>query len=113
MVDPKIMCKKHLLGEHVELHMIVGALNKQKSMTGFVANNLLQPLAIKLRHDTLVKEMLDRGMNHKSPLAPYSISYLSVNEQMSVVNVVGATIDLIDRCPKCAARYKLLNGKVR
>lgn len=27
MVDPKIMCRKHLLGEHLELHMLAGCIN--------------------------------------------------------------------------------------
>jgi hypothetical protein len=30
MVDPRLVCSKHLLGEHVELHMFVGCLLKRK-----------------------------------------------------------------------------------
>jgi hypothetical protein len=26
MVPPKVMCRKHLLGEHVEIHMLAGSL---------------------------------------------------------------------------------------
>ncbi|MEZ0346180.1 MAG: pyrimidine dimer DNA glycosylase/endonuclease V, partial [Infirmifilum sp.] len=29
MVPPSIMCDRHLLGEHVELHMLVGALRRK------------------------------------------------------------------------------------
>ena len=36
MVDPKKMCRKHLLGEHVEIHMMVGTLLKGRSIDGFL-----------------------------------------------------------------------------
>ena len=29
MVNPKILCKNHILGEHKELHQCVGILNKK------------------------------------------------------------------------------------
>ena len=41
MVDPKIMCRKHLLGEHVEHHMFVGTINKRISIVGYLRDNLL------------------------------------------------------------------------
>lgn len=28
VVNPKILCRKHLLGEHVELHMATGHLQR-------------------------------------------------------------------------------------
>ena len=28
MIDPKLLCRKHLLGEHLEIHMFVGTINK-------------------------------------------------------------------------------------
>ena len=31
-VDPKLMCNKHLLGEHVEMHMFFGTIQKGISM---------------------------------------------------------------------------------
>ena len=33
LVPPSHMCRKHLLGEHVELHMLLGTLKKGKSIT--------------------------------------------------------------------------------
>ena len=32
MIDPTMLCTKHLLGEHVELHMFVGTINKNKKL---------------------------------------------------------------------------------
>ena len=30
MVDPRLLCRKHLLGEHVENHMFIGTLKRVK-----------------------------------------------------------------------------------
>lgn len=42
MIDPKKMCNKHLFGEHVELHMFVGIINKNKSLAGYLKNKLIE-----------------------------------------------------------------------
>ena len=68
LVDPKKMCRKHLLGEHVELHMLVGSINKNKSIQGFIDLGLIAPSMIKIRHEQLVEEMTRRGYNHQSPI---------------------------------------------
>lgn len=68
MVNPKILCNKHLAGEHVECHMFVGAINKGKSIAGHTIMNQAQPLSLIARHDELANEMLTRGFKHESPL---------------------------------------------
>ena len=68
MVNPKILCERHLLGEHCEIHMFVGAIKKQLSLNGYVENNLLECASLLERHDDLAEEMTRRGMNHASPL---------------------------------------------
>lgn len=67
-VDPSKMCNKHLLGEHVELHMLIGCIKKNKSLKGFVENKLVEIHNIIERHEDLVLEILNRGMKHKSPI---------------------------------------------
>ncbi|HEU5451124.1 MAG TPA: pyrimidine dimer DNA glycosylase/endonuclease V [Terriglobales bacterium] len=68
MVSPATMCRKHLLGEHVEIHMAVASLRLGKSVDGFVAKGLLQLEKLRSRHDELVREMETRGYRHNSPL---------------------------------------------
>ena len=41
MVPPSKMCRKHLLGEHVELHMIAACLRLGKSIRGYVETGLI------------------------------------------------------------------------
>ena len=72
MVKPQLMCRKHLLGEHVEIHMLVGSIQRGKSVAGFLAKGLLEPQSIRSRHEILVVEMLRRGYTHKSELAEYA-----------------------------------------
>ena len=67
-VDPKKLCRKHLLGEHVEMHMFAGAINKGNSIDGYIARGLVNPELIQSRHDQLDEEIKKRGYDHKSTL---------------------------------------------
>lgn len=104
LTDPKKMCLKHLLGEHVEHHMFVGALKKHKSMKGYLRNNLLEPKSLVARHAEIALEMESRGYNHKSPLEDPDLSYLTEEEKAHKINKVESQIDLVSRCPACKAR---------
>jgi hypothetical protein len=68
MVNPALMCNKHLLGEHVECHMLVGHLKRKRPITNYIRLNLLEPTNLRERHDKLALEMKNRGFMHKSPL---------------------------------------------
>jgi len=105
MVPTRFMCRKHLLGEHVEHHMLVGSINKGLSMAGFVANNLLEPRSILTRHHELVQEMERRGYNHKSPLTSVDLSGLPAEHALATVDSTASLLDLLSRCPDCNARY--------
>lgn len=73
-VDPGVMCKRHLLGEHVEMHMFVGTILKGVLLEGtrYVSGGLVEVHNIKCRHDELVVEFCRRGypsgLDHRSPI---------------------------------------------
>lgn len=67
-VNPALLCDKHLLGEHVEMHMFAGAMKKGISTRGYEEGGLVALSKIRARHDALAVEMKHRGMNHRSPL---------------------------------------------
>ena len=102
MVDPKIMCRKHLLGEHVELHMLVGHLQRARRIDGFVRNNCVQPRSINARHKALAKEMERRGYTHASPLQQPAIA--AHQHPRAKVDTVAALANLLDRCAECVER---------
>jgi hypothetical protein len=68
-VNPGKMCMKHLLGEHVEMHMFAGCLKKGISLQGYLDNQLVEIHNIKKRHDELALEMKRRGYKHDSEIS--------------------------------------------
>jgi len=119
MVDETKMCRKHLLGEHVETHMLLGTLKRKKSISGYIKNKLIQPLSIKERHDKLSKELNRRGYNHRSELdfSNDIIKYLKEEELNFKVNSENSLNELITRCPECRKNFfkgvKNDNQKIR
>ena len=68
LVDPELMCRNHLLGEHLELHILASCLNEGKGIAGFIEYGLVDPSLLFNRHELLVKEMKKRGYRHYSPI---------------------------------------------
>lgn len=67
-IDPSKLCRQHLLGEHLEMHMFLGVIRNGTSLNGYIENGLVETHLIRARHDILVKEMLSRGYTHQSPM---------------------------------------------
>lgn len=100
MVDPKKLCDRHLLGEHVETHMFVGHIKKRKSLRGYLEKGLVEIHNIYWRHKDLAKEMERRGFKHNSPLDfsyPYEEGRVNVKENVK---------ELCNRCERCRKRFK-------
>jgi hypothetical protein len=109
MVNPRQMCRKHLLGEHVELHMFMGTIKKRKNLDGYVKNNLLDFMSIPKRHSELVSEMIRRGYHHQSKLIDLEkkdIEYYNHQVVLSEVDRQESRLELARRCEKCKERYK-------
>ena len=109
MLNPAVMCNKHLLGEHVECHMFVGHLQLKRRITNYIKHNLLQPKNLRERHDQLASEMKNRKMLHRSPLAKYDLSYLSEKQRIYTVDAEKSLIELLRRCSECKERLRILN----
>jgi hypothetical protein len=70
-VEPGILCRSHLLGEHRELHGLWNILTRD--LKGYRAHPETRRWEGKLaalyrRHEALVAEMARRGYRHASPL---------------------------------------------
>lgn len=104
-IDPSKMCMRHLLGEHVEMHMFVGAINKGKSIQGYIDKGLVEVHNISNRHNELAFELLmrqtirspreDHVYYHKSPLPQfksYRAGYIDVESNLR---------ELSGRCADC------------
>lgn len=110
MIAPVFLCRKHLLGEHNELHMLAGSILRVKSLEGFVRNGLLQVGDMAARHEALAQEMLSRGYNHHSPLPEVheALQAYPPHIRHSVVDIAVSERDLRARCADCAARMDAL-----
>lgn len=68
-VNPFLLCDKHLIGEHGEIHKFIPTFAAHKGVhKRFYPVVQIQFKGYKERHDLLVDEMLRRGFNHFSPL---------------------------------------------
>ena len=104
MVYPRTMCRKHLLGEHVELHMVAAHLRRGRKIDGFVAHNCVEPRSVGRRHAALAKEMARRGWQHASPLAQPPVARWQ--RPGARVDRAAALRELLRRCPTCRAHAK-------
>jgi hypothetical protein len=72
-VPPKELCRKHLLGEHRELHGLWNILTKHGGVGGYARHPetlrwVGKSKALYLRHEALVTEFGNRGYKHHTPL---------------------------------------------
>ena len=105
MVNPKLLCDKHLLGEHGEIHKHRHNFEKHHKIDKRISPVVqIEPSSMESRHDEVAREMLRRKMNHKSPYTQPDISYLPEEQQYAKVDIDNSIKDLVDRCPECKKR---------
>lgn len=112
-VDTRIMCRQHLLGEHVEHHMFLGSIKRSRGLNGYVRDNCLAASTLVSRHKAIADEMIKRGMNHKSPFVTQAelnklLAVYDVTIRKSKVDSGAALDDLLSRCAECRKRYELI-----
>lgn len=75
-IDPRLLCKQHLLGEHSEMHEGVGLIESentdpdtvQAQLEGQARAGNIDTTWFVPRHEALAAELKKRGGNHQSPL---------------------------------------------
>ncbi|MGB9926584.1 MAG: pyrimidine dimer DNA glycosylase/endonuclease V [Candidatus Bathyarchaeales archaeon] len=106
MVDSRIMCRNHLLGEHSEIHLFVWNIDAGHSVRGYIDKGLLEIHNLYNRHEELARELRGRRYGHNSELdAKWKMAKKegSIDRQKSLR-------DLIERCTKCRERYERFAG---
>ena len=98
LVNPRCLCRKHLLGEHVELHMTIGCINKGTSIRGYIEKGLLETHKILERHEELVIEMNRRGYKHNSPCKEFECP-----PPEGFVDIEANYKELKNRCKECCS----------
>ena len=98
-VDPKLLCDKHLRGEHLEMHMFVGSIRKKIHLGGYVEKGFIDTSKLRERHDKLAQEMKARGFAHRSELPEFHL-----DKHMGSVDTYQSLQELMRRCPECRSR---------
>lgn len=110
MIDTKLMCDKHILGEHGEIHKHKHNFVKKHNMGGRLAfPSQISPREMQSRHDELVVEMIARGMNHKSDYEQPDVEYLFNDNPYSYeckIDIEHNLNDLANRCVECSKRIR-------
>jgi hypothetical protein len=83
-LEPKRLCRQHLLGEHRELHALWVILTRGKQ--GFsrhpeTARWRGKLAALYRRHEALVAEMANRGYRHATPLPEAEATVLALQDE--------------------------------
>ena len=102
MVDPEIMCRAHLLGEHAEIHMFIGTIKRGNSVKGYLEKGLLEIHNLYERHDELVREMKNRNYKHDSPIG----EKWRQTRKLGSIDKEKNLKQLINRCSRCRERYE-------
>ena len=102
MVDPRQLCKKHLLGEHYEIHKHKHNFVKKHSIDKRISPVVqIEPSSMKKRHDALAREILNRGWKHESPYEMPDLSHLPAYQRNAKVDIINSERDLRSRCSEC------------
>lgn len=103
MVNPKMLCRKHLLGEHGEMHKHLPSFRKGHKVDGrFNPVVQIQFQGYEERHMELAIEMISRGYNHLSPIVDipdFKNTYPQYWDKK--VNIEANIKELIGKCPDC------------
>ena len=101
-IEPKKMCRQHLLGEHFEIHKLIGNLKNSRTWgKSLTAKGFLEPQNALKRHNKLVCEMRKRNFNHKSPL-----KIGNVKLPKGKIDRKKSLRDLKKRCEECRRLLK-------
>ena len=98
MIDPRRMCRKHLLGEHGEIHKHRHNFVKGHRIGG--RKGQIEPVSMQKRHNELASEMLRRGYRHESPYKQPDLSGYDLTG--FVVDKEASGRELISRCSECS-----------
>lgn len=119
-IDPKLLCNKHLNGEHGEIHKFLPSFRKGVSVTGrFYPStyfNQIELCSLEKRHDELADEINRRAKirgkgGHKSPLLNIpDLEKIYPEHFNKEVDPILSEIDLCLRCPEC--RERILNERL-
>lgn len=104
LTDPNMMCKQHLLGEHLEAHIFVSKMHKLNKLDGFRKGSMFFGAEyVQYRHD-IIARYLSRfsGKEHKTPLHIGDLEIINYPLiKPAEKDFAKSNDDLYGRCQRC------------
>ena len=109
-IEPKYLCRQHLVAEHRELHGLWNILTKHKSKGGYSKHPETlrwegKQKSLYNRHEILVKEFFRRGYKHHTPLDKKFAT--GSGSQRVFINTIIEQKTILNRKP-CECRLHIL-----
>lgn len=101
MIDPRLMCDRHLLVEHRGLHTLRHSFVQRHKTSNLILSGYVDHTKLKERHDILALEILSRGLKHDSKFDMPKIAYV---KEVPCVCIEKNLRDLSSLCAECALR---------
>jgi hypothetical protein len=104
MVDPRLLCQRHLLLEHCHIHLFVSSVRKGHNIRRYLLKSLVDPSSIYKRHKELEDEIIVRGGKLDSPLSEAECIAYATWYGSTTINIGRSLADLADCCDDCCSR---------
>lgn len=110
MINPKMMCNKHLIEEHAGLHKFLSNIKFKSCLKRAVESKRIELISYQERHDLLEKEITNR--NNKTKPTPITMPDLSHIEKEYFIHIDRAQSirALCTLCNKCADKMSVKVG---
>jgi len=104
MVDPRIMCTRHLCREHCEIHRLVSNLRKGRNVRKYLLQQVIDISSIYARHKEIEEEIMARGGKLDSPLSVAECVAFARWYGSTTINMGRSLSDLSCCCKQCQKR---------
>jgi hypothetical protein len=101
MVDPRIMCTRHLCQEHCEIHRLVANLRKGRNVRKYLLQQVIDISSIYARHEEIEDEIIARGGKLDSPLSAVECVAFARWYGSVTINMSRSLSDLSSCCKQC------------
>lgn len=106
-IEPRLLCEKHLIQEHSDMHEIVFRFQLGLEVVGFVRDGSIDPTGVYVRHLNLEAEMTRRGATKFSPISFVQWRALSQWYGSQLIDVGQSLTELKNLCEACRANIKV------
>ena len=107
MISPGLLCNKHLIGEHGEIHKHRHNFVKKHNISGRIKPIVqIEPESMYSRVEELRKEAIKRNLKYKAIYNQPDLTYLSDDLRYAKVDLSISKKDLCERCAECKILIK-------